>query len=94
MKRIIPIISLLLILMALSFLLGSMINPTGYVVKEVENETNQSRLRTLTKAFCTEEDGLTYCEDKLIVYCGDKWTVVESVNGNAVMGRNWTDPRN
>jgi hypothetical protein len=73
----------LIALLGLAFSYGQY-SVQGLAVKEIE-KAKQPEVKTYTKAFCTEEDGIRDCKDKMVVVIDGKEYVTESseVKGSA-----------
>ena len=87
------------IVIAVSFLLFSTLDsPTGYVVVDIDNYTNESKnvpdFRIYTAAICENVSGYILCKDRLFASCnGLEYMIPNDINGTGKFRNNWTDPR-
>ena len=98
MKHILAILFVVAIF-ASAFMIGpSLINPSGFVVVDTEENKQEDLLsfRTYTKAICDNVSGFVVCHDELFVSCGgfDYRLPKNEVNGKGIFDKDWEDPRN
>ena len=94
------VILFVIAIFAIAFIVTpSLINPTGFVVAEDEEENDANELpnfRIYTKAVCDDVSGFIVCHDELFASCGSfEYRLPKNeVNGEGIFDKDWEDPRN